>query len=89
MGAEEQAPSVADIQPLAKALGLPAFPLILPQIVPLPLPVKYRMWFGEPMYFEGDPEDDDDIVSSHVKKVKHTIQRMLQHGLEQRERIFS
>ena len=88
VGAEEQAPSVADIKPLARAMGLPAFPLIVPQLLPLPLPVKYRIWFGEPLYFEGDGDDDDDVVAAHVKKVRHTIQRMLEHGLMQREGIF-
>ncbi len=89
VGAEEQAPAVADIQPLAKAMGFPAFPLVLPQVVPLPLPVKYHIHFGEPMTFEGDPNDDDEVVGKHVKRVKNTIQRMLQSGLERRTGIFS
>lgn len=89
VGAEEQAPAVADIKPLAKAMGFPAFPLVLPQVVPLPLPVKYHIHFGAPMTFEGDPYDDDEIVGQHVKRVKNTIQRMLQQGLNQRTGIFS
>jgi len=88
IGAEEQAPAIADIKPLAKLFGLPALPLIFPQILPLPLPVKYHLWFGPPMRFYGDPDDDDDVVASHVKQVKHTIQRMIQRGLEQRQGIF-
>ena len=89
VGAEEQAPAVADIKPLAKAMGFPAFPLVLPQVVPLPLPVKYHIHFGEPMTFEGDPNDDDEVVGKHVKRVRNTIQRMLQSGLERRTGIFS
>ena len=37
------------------------FPLIPQLLVPggqLPLPTKYRLFFGEPMHFEGDPNDD-------------------------------
>jgi 1-acyl-sn-glycerol-3-phosphate acyltransferase len=89
VGAEEQAPSVADIKPLAKMLGFPAVPLVLPQLVPLPLPVKYHLWFGEPMVFEGDADEDDEVVASHVKQVKHTLQRMLQRGLDERQGIFT
>jgi 1-acyl-sn-glycerol-3-phosphate acyltransferase len=88
IGAEEQAPAIYDIKPLAKLLGFPAVPVVFPQVVPLPLPVKYHLWFGPPMHFKGDPDEDDEVVASHVKQVKHTIQRMLQRGLEQRKGIF-
>lgn len=88
IGAEEQAPAIADIKPLARLLGFPALPVIFPQLVPLPLPVKYRIWFGEPLEFKGSPDEDDDVVMGHVKKVKHTIQRMIAHGLEKRRGLF-
>jgi 1-acyl-sn-glycerol-3-phosphate acyltransferase len=88
IGAEEQAPAVVDIKPLARLLGFPAMPLIFPQILPLPLPVKYRIWFGEPIEFEGSADEDDEVVAGHVKQVKHTIQRMIAHGLDQRRSLF-
>jgi 1-acyl-sn-glycerol-3-phosphate acyltransferase len=88
IGAEEQAPAVADIRPLARLLGFPAMPIIFPQLVPLPLPVKYRIWFGEPLEFKGSADEDDDVVAGHVKKVKHTIQRMIASGLERRRSVF-
>ena len=88
VGAEEQAPAVADIKPLAKLLGFPAFPLVAPQIVPLPLPVKYYIQFGEPMHFGGDGSEDDEVVSTYVNEVKDTIQHMLHVGLEKRPSIF-
>ena len=88
VGAEEQAPAVADIQPLARLLGFPSFPVIFPQLLPLPLPVRYRIHFGEPLEFKGSANDDDDVVGGHVKKVKHTIQRMLEKGLERRRSVF-
>jgi len=88
VGAEEQAPAVANIKPLAKLLGFPAVPLVLPQLVPLPLPVKYHIWFGPPMMFEGDPDDEDEVIAGHVKKVKKTLQRMIERGLEERQGIF-
>lgn len=88
VGAEEQAPAVYDFKSVARAMGFPALPLVLPQVIPLPLPVKYRIWFGEPLYFEGDADEDDEIVAEHVKTVRRTIQRMLEQGLERRTGIF-
>lgn len=88
IGAEEQAPAVVDIKPLARLLGFPAMPLIFPQVLPLPLPVKYHIWFGEPLEFDGSSDEDDDVVAGQVKKVKHTIQRMIANGLEQRRSLF-
>jgi 1-acyl-sn-glycerol-3-phosphate acyltransferase len=88
IGAEEQAPAIADIRPLARLLGIPAAPLVFPQILPLPLPTRYRIWFGEPMEFKGNPDDDDEVVGAKVKKVKHTVQRMIEHGLKRRTSVF-
>src|SRR5690606_5450894 len=55
IGAEEQAPAI-NMRPLAKLLGLPSLPLVPypPFVAPWPLPVKYRLYFGEPMRFTGD-----------------------------------
>jgi hypothetical protein len=55
----------------------------------LPLPVKYRMYFGEPLYFEGDASDDDAAVEAKVDVVKDSIEGMLADGVRQREGIFS
>ena len=88
IGAEEQAPAIAYIRPLARLLGLPAAPVIFPQMIPLPLPTRYRIWFGEPMLFKGHADDDDDVVAAQVKKVKNTVQRMIDHGLKRRTSVF-
>ncbi len=88
IGAEEQAPAV-NLRPLAKLLGLPAFPLVpYPPFVPLPLPVKYRLYFGEPMRFIGDPDEDDDVLSTQVRSVRDRIQTMIHQGLRAREHVF-
>src|SRR5688572_19582613 len=56
VGAEEQAPALYNVKPLADALGAPAFPVTptFPLLGPLgllPLPSKYRIYFGDPMTF--------------------------------------
>jgi len=60
-----------------------------PPFVPLmPLPVKYRLYFGEPLKLTGDPDDDDDVLVEKVRIVKHQIQSMIQQGLRERQHVF-
>ncbi len=89
IGAEEQAPAI-NVRPLARLLRTPSFPIVpYPPFIPIvPLPVKYRLYFGEPMTFHGDPDDDDDVLEDQVKLVKHRIQSMIQVGLREREHVF-
>jgi 1-acyl-sn-glycerol-3-phosphate acyltransferase len=56
--------------------------------VPLPLPTKYRLYFGEPMLFEGDPDEDDADIEERVEAVRDAIQSMLNRGLAERQNIF-
>lgn len=88
IGAEEQAPAIANLAPLAKAFGMPALPIIFPQIVPLPLPVKYRIYIGKPLHFKGDGTEEDEEIVGMVQKTKDTIQAMINQGLAQRKHIF-
>ena len=48
----------------------------------------YRIAFGEPMYFEGDPDDDDDVIAEKVWLVRSTVQNMVNRGLREREHVF-
>jgi len=85
VGSEEQAPSLGNFKPLARLLAMPAFPLVL---VPLPLPVKYRIYFGEPMEFKGNPNDEDAVIEAKVAQVKERIRGMLEEGLRRRRSVF-
>ncbi|HUS64824.1 MAG TPA: lysophospholipid acyltransferase family protein [Kofleriaceae bacterium] len=89
IGAEEQAPAI-NIKPLAKLVGAPSFPVVpYPPFVPLvPLPVKYHLYFGEPMFFQGDADDDDEALEKHVRTVEHRIQSMIHIGLKGRRGVF-
>ena len=93
IGSEEQAPAIANLTGLGSLLGMPAFPITLtwPWLGPLgllPLPTKYRIYFGKPMRFEGDPDDEDAVIDRKVQKVVDTIQDMIDKGLSEREGIF-
>ena len=89
IGAEEQAPAI-NFKSLAKLMGIPALPIVPypPFIAPMPLPVKYRLYFGEPMRMTGDPDDDDDVLDELARSVKQRIQSMIHTGLREREHVF-
>src|SRR5262245_38426110 len=93
VGSEEQAPAIANIGPLARLIRAPAFPVTLtwPWLGALglvPLPVKYRVYFGEPMRFEGNANDEDEVIGEKVEEVKHRIATMLAEGLSARRSLF-
>lgn len=85
IGAEEQLPSIHNARGIAKMLGMPALPILL---TPFPLPVKYRIYFGEPLRFSGDNDDEDRVIQKHVDVVKDVIREQLDRGLAERENIF-
>ena len=90
IGGEEQYPAVGNLKGLARLLGMPAFP-ILPQLllgVPLPLPTRYRLHFGTPLHFEGDPDDDDTEMQNRVSQVRGAVDQLLRKGLAERQNVF-
>jgi 1-acyl-sn-glycerol-3-phosphate acyltransferase len=93
VGSEEQNPGFANLRSLGRLFGMPAFPVTLgfPWLGPLgmlPLPVKYRFYFGEPMRFEGDPNDDDASIQDKVDRVRGAIEAMFERGLAERPGVF-
>lgn len=93
IGSEEQAPALYNFTALGKMIGAPAFPITptFPFLLPvgaLPYPVKYRLYFGEPMTFSGDPNDDDEVVGQKVRRVKYRLQEMIDEGLQRRQHVF-
>lgn len=93
IGAEEQAPSLFNLKSVGKLVGMPALPITptFPLLGPLgllPLPSKYRIYFGRPMHFRGEPNDEDAVLEAKVKTVKQTVQRMIRDGLKARKHVF-
>ncbi|MBK8014227.1 MAG: acyltransferase family protein [Deltaproteobacteria bacterium] len=93
VGAEEQAPSLHNLKSLAKLLGIPAFPVTptFPLLGPaglIPLPTRYRIYFGEPMMFEGEGDEEDEVVRGFVAQVQSRLQSMIELGLRERRGVF-
>lgn len=83
VGCEETIPAIANIKPLAKSLGIPYAPLALPVV----LPAKVHLNFGDPMYFD-DREVPEEQVAERVETVKAEISRLIDKGLSERKRLF-
>ena len=83
VGCEETMPSLANIEPLAKLLRVPYVPVS----VPLPLPAKVTLYFGEPMTFARRGKKETDVVAN-VEQVKDVIRGLIKRGLDERESIF-
>lgn len=91
VGGEEQAPSFVNVKPLAKAIGMPYFPLT--PTFPwtgafglIPYPSRYRITIGEPMDFSMYQDDLDypEKIHEHVETVRSVVQTMVNQGLEER-----
>lgn len=87
IGAEEQMPQVGRI-PIS-VLGMPFIPITL---TPLPMPVKYRIRYGEPIpvhqMYRPDQADDPAVVQEAAALVKRTVQSMLDEGVRTRAGVF-
>jgi len=93
VGSEDQQPGFANLSRVASALGMPALPITLgfPWLGPLgllPMPVKYRIYFGEPISFEGSADEEDAAIEERVDVVKREITAMLERGVAERSGIF-
>ena len=91
VGAEEQMPVLADLKPLANALGFPYIP-ITPTILPIPFPVHYRIYYGEPLHyykqFAEDTVQNPEMVRELARDVQERVQRMIDIGLADRKGVF-
>lgn len=96
IGAEEAFPMIANAKWLARALGMPYFPITptFPLLGPLgllPLPSKWIIEFGSPIPMDDYPDDAADdamLVFDLADRVRDTIQQMIYSGLQKRKSVF-
>ncbi|MFO0677501.1 MAG: 1-acyl-sn-glycerol-3-phosphate acyltransferase [Polyangiaceae bacterium] len=79
LGGGEAMPTIANAYELGKLVGAPYIP-ITPYLVPVPLPVRWDVFFGAPMRFEGTGNEEDEVVQKHVESVKERISTMIEAG---------
>lgn len=93
VGAEEQAPSFYNVAWLAKLLGLPSFPITptFPLLGPLgllPLPVRYRIRFGDPIRVNGNSGGNRKSIDEIIQHIRDAVADRVRVGLEEREHVF-
>jgi 1-acyl-sn-glycerol-3-phosphate acyltransferase len=84
IGAEEEAPLLANPRWLRRLLRTHVAPLTATVVVPLP--VRYRIHVGAPLRFAGSSEPRR--VARHVEQVRAELATLIQHGLAAREHLF-
>jgi 1-acyl-sn-glycerol-3-phosphate acyltransferase len=86
IGADDQAPILYDIKPLARLLSLPVFPITptFPLLGPLgllPYPVRYEINYGEPFRFyeefPAEVAEDPHAVRYMAEQVRRRIQEIV------------
>ncbi len=96
IGSEEIYPMLTDVKLLARLFGLPYFPItpLFPLAGPaglVPLPWKWRIAFGEPIYtndYSASDADDPMVTFELTDQVRETIQQTLYRLLASRRNIF-
>lgn len=89
VGAEEQLPQLTQSRRLGKLFGIPAVPI---PATPVPLPVRYYLWYGEPINVQDRyvPEQADDpaVVQAVAEEVQAAVQALVNKGLKHRPGVF-
>jgi 1-acyl-sn-glycerol-3-phosphate acyltransferase len=96
-GAEEQAPMLFNLKPIARALGFPYFPVTptFPLLGPLgmvPYPAKYYIDYGEPFSFHEEYSatalEDPHRLRFLAGRVRKRIQGMLHKRVKERSGVY-
>lgn len=88
IGAEEALPQLTRLESV-RLFGAPYLPI---PATPIPLPIRYHVWYGEPLRFERDyrPEQADDAgaVREAAHRVETRVQALIDEGLAARKGLF-
>ena len=94
VAAQLSAGALANLRGLARGVGLPSLPITItfpwrgPLGLRVALPVKYHIYFGEPLHFSGDPSEEDAVVQRKVDAVRRSIAELFKRGRSERRGIF-
>lgn len=79
VGGGEAIPTVMNLYKLGQLLGVPYIP-VTPYLVPFPKPVKLQLLYSEPLLFEGDGSEADDVIHSYVEQVRARIAWLIEQA---------
>ena len=83
VGGADAVPTIYNSKTLGKLFGVPYVPFT-PYGIPLPLPTKCELHYGEPMRFEGTGDEDDAVVRGWVDQVKTRIASLMDEARQAR-----
>ncbi len=82
-------PALLSSRRLGRLVGVPVLPI---PAIPLPLPVRYHLYYGEPIRLdlETTPEqaDDPEVVRDAANRVQAAVDALIQKGLSERDGVF-
>ncbi len=79
VGGGDAVPTIYNAYKLGKMMGVPYVPFT-PYGAALPLPVKLRVHYGEPIVFEGTGREDDEVIAGYVETVKSRVRALIEEG---------
>ena len=88
VGGEEAYPVMARLDGLGKLFGAPFLP-VPKHLLPVPLPISCQIHYGEPLRFEGDGNEADEVIVGYVEEVKLRIAELIRAGRELRRERFN
>jgi 1-acyl-sn-glycerol-3-phosphate acyltransferase len=86
VGGVEAMPTVGHLERLARALRVPYIP-ITPYLLPMPLPLRCVIVYGEAMSFAGDGSESDEVIAGWVGEVQARIRSLIDDGLARRREL--
>jgi 1-acyl-sn-glycerol-3-phosphate acyltransferase len=87
VGGGEALPTIANAYRLGRLLGAPYVP-ITPYLLPIPLPARMEIHYGEPMRFEGTGAEDDELIGHYVDLVKACIAKLIDEARARRRSLL-
>lgn len=84
MGGGEAVPTISNAVSIGKLIGVPYIP-ITPWLFALPIPAKLEVEYSEPMFFEGNGNEDDDVIGDNVAQVKDRIATLIEKNRRRRK----
>jgi 1-acyl-sn-glycerol-3-phosphate acyltransferase len=84
LGGGSAIPTVFNAYTLGRLLGVPYVPLT-PYLLPVPLPVRLEIHYGEPLVFRGTGDEEDHVIEGYVAKVKERIAGLIERGRAERQ----
>ncbi|MDP7113211.1 MAG: lysophospholipid acyltransferase family protein [Myxococcota bacterium] len=88
IGGGEVLPTIYNARTLGRLLGAPYVP-VTPYLLAIPRPRPCHIHYGEPMVFDGDGTESDDVIEGYVAQVRSRIEELTAEGRAfRRERRF-